>query len=145
MKLLDKIYLYFRKMYIYFHFYIIYFYNSKFVLFIKQIINQDFFLQFYYKMFNVKPFMLSFKYQTLLYMYKIKNLIKDFQPSHVYNTRLKYNNNLNVPLNKTNLVIKVLLLMVFYYYAIITLIFFLLLILISIKIMYLVYFLYCFV
>jgi hypothetical protein len=37
-----------------------------------------------------------------LYIYKIKNLIKDFQSSHVYNTRLKHNNNLNVPMNKTN-------------------------------------------
>jgi hypothetical protein len=44
--------------------------------------------------------MLSLERQTLLCMYKIKTLIKDFQPSHVYNTRLKHNNNLNVPLSK---------------------------------------------
>jgi hypothetical protein len=85
--------------------------------------------------------MLSFKYQTLLYMYKIKNLIKDFQPSHVYNTILKHNNNLNVPLNKTNFgnqstVINGVSLLRYYNINI-----FFLLILINIKIMYLAYFL----
>ncbi|KAF0768317.1 Uncharacterized protein FWK35_00014677 [Aphis craccivora] len=34
-------------------------------------------------------------------MYKIKNLTKDYQPSHDYHKRLKNNNNLNIPHNKT--------------------------------------------
>jgi len=35
-------------------------------------------------------------------MYKIKNLIVDYQPSHEYHIRLKNNNNLNIPHNKIN-------------------------------------------
>jgi len=34
-------------------------------------------------------------------MYNVKNLIKVYQPSHDYHTRLKINNNLNTPHNKT--------------------------------------------
>jgi len=68
-------------------------------------------------------------------MYKIKNLIKDYQPSHNNHTRLKNNNNLNFPHNKTNFgnqsfIIKGVLLLRVYNIK-----FFLLLILINIKIM----------
>lgn len=51
---------------------------------------------------NVQTFRLSRELQTLLYMNKVKTSIKQYQPSHVYYTRLQNNNNLNEPLIKSN-------------------------------------------
>ena len=64
--------------------------------------------------------MISYEHQTLLYMYKIKNLIKDYQLSHDYHKKLKNNNNLNIPHNKTNFGNqRTIILKVFYYYELI--------------------------
>ena len=71
---------------------------------IKVILNKPrrFSLNLIYTILNVQPFRISYERQTLLYMYKVKNLIKDYQPSHDYLKRLKNNINLNIPHNKTN-------------------------------------------
>jgi len=53
---------------------------------------------------HVQLFRISHERQTLLLMYKIKNVIMDYQPSHVYHTRLKNDNNLYIPHNKTNFI-----------------------------------------
>ncbi|KAF0748440.1 Uncharacterized protein FWK35_00027435, partial [Aphis craccivora] len=70
---------------------------------IKVILNKPRFFSsiLLYKILNVQPFRISYERQTLLYMYKIKNLIMDYQTSHDYHTRLKNNNSLNIPHNKT--------------------------------------------
>jgi hypothetical protein len=71
---------------------------------IKVILNKPRFFSsnLLYTILNVQPFRISYERQTLLYMYKIRNLLKAYQPSHDYYTRLKNNNNLNIPHNKTN-------------------------------------------
>jgi len=70
---------------------------------IKVILNKPRFFSsnLLYTILNVQPLRISYERQTLLYTYKIKNLIKDYQPSHDYHTRLKNNNDLNIPHNKT--------------------------------------------
>lgn len=71
---------------------------------IKIILNKSRFFStnLIYSDLNVQTFRQAYKRQTLLYMFKIKSYIVDYQPSHAYYTRLKNNNNLTVPLNRTN-------------------------------------------